>query len=346
MPCHPARARELLRAGKAKVFRRAPFTIILTERATGEMQPIEEKIDPGSKTTGLVLVGHFKRGPCVIFAAHLNHRGQKIVEALITRRALRRGRRARHTRYRAPRFDNRCRPAGWLPPSLRSRVDNVTAWTRKLRRFAPITAIAVETVRFDTQKLLNPEVGGVEYQRGELFGYEVREYLLEKWLRTCAYCDVTDVPLEVDHIVARSSGGSNRVSNLTLACGPCNRKKGSLPVEKFVKTPARLARILSHRLKPLSDAAAVNATRYAIGNALSAFGLPLSFWTGGRTKFNRCQQNYPKEHWIDAACVGETGRSVHLEPTWAPLNIQAESRGTRQMCRVDGFGFPRTGPKA
>jgi len=34
---------------------------------------------------------------------------------------------------------------------------------------------------FDTQKLQNPEISGVEYQQGELFGYEVREYLLEKW---------------------------------------------------------------------------------------------------------------------------------------------------------------------
>ncbi|GAB5492447.1 MAG: hypothetical protein Phog2KO_26620 [Phototrophicaceae bacterium] len=38
MPCHPARARELLRKGKATVFRRFPFTIILTEREGGEVQ--------------------------------------------------------------------------------------------------------------------------------------------------------------------------------------------------------------------------------------------------------------------------------------------------------------------
>ena len=29
----------------------------------------------------------------------------------------------------------------------------------------------------------NAEISGVEYQQGELQGYEVREYLLEKWGR-------------------------------------------------------------------------------------------------------------------------------------------------------------------
>jgi len=35
-PCHPARARELLKKGKAVVFRRAPFTIILKKQRNTE----------------------------------------------------------------------------------------------------------------------------------------------------------------------------------------------------------------------------------------------------------------------------------------------------------------------
>jgi hypothetical protein len=76
---------------------------------------------------------------------------------------------------------NRTRPAGWLPPSLQSRVDNVTSWVARYRRWAPITQIVVETVRFDMQLLASPEISGVEYQQGTLYGYELREYLLEKW---------------------------------------------------------------------------------------------------------------------------------------------------------------------
>jgi len=170
MPCHPARARELLGKGKAKVFRLNPFTIILIDREGGETQDIEHKVDPGSKQTGIALVADFKSGKKVIFAMNLEHRGQQIKDALGKRRSLRRTRRNRKTRYRQARFDNRTRPKGWLPPSLMSRVYNVQNWTRKLIKFCPIERIAIETVRFDMQKINNPEISGTEYQQGELLG--------------------------------------------------------------------------------------------------------------------------------------------------------------------------------
>ena len=87
-------------------------------------------------------------------------------------------------------------------------------------KYIRVSQISVETVRFDTQKLENPEISGSEYQRGTLFGYEVREYLLEKWGRQCAYCQKENVPLEIDHIIPRSKGGSSKVSNLMISCRP------------------------------------------------------------------------------------------------------------------------------
>ncbi|MFN2411424.1 MAG: HNH endonuclease, partial [Halomonas sp.] len=95
----------------------------------------------------------------------------------------------------------------------------------RLRGLAPITAISQELVRFDLQKLENPEISGIEYQQGNLLGYEIREYLLEKWGRECAYCTATDTPLQIEHIAPKASGGSNRISNLTLACHDCNQEK-------------------------------------------------------------------------------------------------------------------------
>lgn len=343
MPCEPARARRLLAAGKAAVYRRVPFTIILNYVVEPDNQPIEFKADPGSKTTGIALVGQFQSGNKLLWGANLAHRGQAIKDNLASRLSLRRGRRARHTRYRAPRFLNRTRKDGWLPPSLQSRVDNVSSWLAKLCFRAPISECHVETVRFDMQKMVNPEISGTEYQRGELLGYEIREYLLEKWGRKCAYCDAANVPFEIEHIIAKTNGGSNRVSNLTIACHDCNQKKSNLPVERFVKDKARLAKILKHAKQPLKDAAAVNATRYAIGNAVKAFGMPTSFWTGGRTKFNRSQQGYIKDHFIDAACVGETGSMVEIAEGHKPLQIKATGRGTHQTVRTDRYGFPRNG---
>ena len=95
---------------------------------------------------------------------------------------------------------NRTRRQGWLPPSLRARVDNTLSWVRRYRRLVPVTTLSLELARFDTQALPNPEVSGAEYQQGTLFGYELRQYLLEKCGRRCAYCGVENVPLEVEHI--------------------------------------------------------------------------------------------------------------------------------------------------
>lgn len=346
MPCHPARARKLLKAQRAAVYRFAPFTIILKERASGAVQPLEVKVDPGSKTTGVALVAEFPRGREVVWAANLGHRGQAIRSALTDRRVFRRGRRARHTRYRAPRFLNRTRPAGWLPPSLRSRVENVRGLVAKLNARAPVASAAVETVRFDTQAMERPGISGVEYQQGTLAGYELREYLLEKWGRTCAYCGATDVPLEVEHIVPRSRGGSNRPSNLTLACHPCNARKGNQPIDSFLAhSPDRLKRIQAQAKAPLRDAAAVNATRYAIGHAIKALGLPTTFWSGGRTKMNRRAQDYAKDHWIDAACVGESGAAVRIPPGMQALEIKAMGRGRRRVMGNDRYGFPKGAPR-
>jgi 5-methylcytosine-specific restriction endonuclease McrA len=340
MPCHPARARQMLREGKAAVFRRYPFTIILKEREGGDTQPVQVKIDPGSKTTGIAVVGDFKRGKRVLWAAELTHRGQQIRNTLLSRRQLRCSRRNRKTRYRQPRFLNRRRPQGWLAPSLKSRIHNIWTWLKRLNKFTPIQHLAMELSRFDTQKLQNAEISGVEYQQGELQGYEVREYLLEKWGRKCAYCGVEHVPLFVEHIYAKARGGSDRVSNLAIACQPCNLKKGTMTAAEF-----GYPHIQAQAKKPLKDAAVMTATRYALLEQLKLTGLPIETGTGAQTKFNRIQQSYPKAHWLDAACVGNRGTAVFVHSALQPLSITAQGHGSRQMCRVDQYGFPRTSAK-
>ncbi len=334
-PCSPGTARRLLNAGKAAVFRQYPFTIVLKKAVESDLESCELKIDPGSKTTGLALL----KGNAVVWAGELSHRGQAIKNDLATRRACRRSRRSRKTRYREPRFLNRTRPKGWLPPSLSHRVETTMTWVNRLRKLCPIFSISQELVRFDTQKLQNPEVSGVEYQQGERFGYEVRQYLLEKWGRKCAYCGAENVPLEVEHIHPKSKGGSDRVSNLTLACHPCNLTKNTQDVQDFLSgSPDLLARILKQSKRPLKDAAAVNATRWRLFEELKATRLPVKVGTGGQTKYNRCRFGLPKTHWLDAACVGETD-SIDVQ-TLQPLSIKATGHGTRQMCGIDRDGFP------
>ena len=377
-PVHPALARRLLSDGKAAIWRRYPFTLILkTVAEEPQREPaLRVKIDPGSRTTGLAVVDDATGE--LVWAAELAHRGHHVKKLLDARRAIRRGRRSRKTRYRPARFNNRCRggnchgcggnPARnkslcrpcaakprsernpqlavkWLPPSLMTRVHNIDTWVRRLRSVAPVSAISVETVRFDTQKMENPEISGVEYQQGTLLGYEVREYLLEKWQRTCAYCKAKNVPLEIEHIVPRSRGGSNRITNLAMSCHDCNQTKGNKTAAEFGHP-----KVQAQAQMPLKDTAAVNATRYKIRDVLGAHGLPVEVGTGGRTKFNRTRRGLSKSHWADAACVGaSTPERLIIRPGY-PVTIKSmgptgQSLGKRQMCRTKN-GFPCSAPKS
>lgn len=339
-PIHPAQARQLLRNQKAAIFRRFPFTLILKEsHRDSPVQGLQLKIDPGAKHTGIALVNDIIGE--VVFAAELKHRGFVIREALTSRRQLRRSRRNRKTRYRQPRFLNRNRPKGWLPPSLQSRIENIKTWVERLRKFAPIEAISQELVRFDMQLMRNPDIQGKEYQQGTLAGYETREFLLEKWNRECAYCGAKDVALQIEHIQPRAKGGSNSITNLTLSCQKCNTKKGSKDVKEFLnKDPVKQEKILRKTQKSLSDAASVNATRFALLETLKSTGLPVETGSGGLTKFNRCQQRLPKTHWLDAACVGLSTPKLIIKGV-KPLLISAMGHGSRQSCTTNKFGFPR-----
>jgi 5-methylcytosine-specific restriction endonuclease McrA len=344
-PVHPGRARLLLSEGKAAVYRRYPFTIILKiEIEKPEIQPLRIKLDPGSRTTGIAMVNDATGE--IVFAAELSHRGQKIKASLDDRRAIRRSRRQRKTRYRKPRWQNRRRKQGTLPPSLESRIANVLTWVNRLSRSCPLSAISMELVRFDMQLMENAEVSGVEYQQGTLAGYEVRSYLLEKWDRTCSYCSAKDAPLQIEHIVPRAKDGTNRISNLCLACEACNTAKGTLDIAVFLKKkPEVLKRIQSQSKRPLKDAAAVNATRWALFERLKATGLSIECGSGGLTKYNRTTRELSKTHWLDASCVGKSTPEVLIIKDIRPLLITATGHGSRQMCRPDRYGFPRTSAK-
>jgi len=287
-------------------------------------------VDPGSKTTGLALVLEGKEGKQVVWGAELQHRGSAIKADLASRAALRGSRRSRKTRYRPERFLNRTRPAGWLPPSLMHRVLTVETWAKRLDRFTPMDSVSMELVSFDTQKMQSADIRGEQYQKGTLFGTEIRAYLLNKWDGKCAYCE-KEGPLEVEHLVPRARGGSNRVSNLVVACRTCNTKKGTQNLKEFLsKKPTQLKRIQAQQSASLCDTVAVNATKNRLLEALKQFGYPVETGSGAQTSFNRTSQKLDKAHWIDAACVGDSGAAIRV-PAFKPLRIKCMGRGTRQV---------------
>ncbi len=354
-PCRPARARKLLKAGKAAVWRRYPFTIILKRAIppdTVKTKACQVCVDPGSKMTGIALVDPDRN---IIFAAEIEHRGQVIKKRLTDRSGFRRGRRTRNLRYRPVRWKNRKRAVpifengawvmrrvkmgegikgfgdgkGWVAPSLMSRVYNIHTIVGRLCRLYPISTIAVEHVKFDMQLMDNPEIKGVEYQQGTLLGYNIREYLLEKNKRKCAYCG--GIGSQIEHIIPKAKGGSSRVDNLTLACRHCNEKKGNRLPDEIKDEDLRKAvkKAMAKAKKPLTDAAAVNTIRWKIVETLQGTGLPIVYGSGGQTKHNRTKSGLPKTHHFDAACVADTVKppASHLPV----LHIKAKGYGQRDL---------------
>jgi 5-methylcytosine-specific restriction endonuclease McrA len=340
MPCTPKRARLLLSRGRAVVHRVSPFVIRLKHRRVEEsaLQTLVLKIDPGSCITGMALarVEETPEGEVhlAVHLAEVHHRGEAVHQDMGKRARARRRRRSAHLRYRAPRFDNRRRPKGWLPPSLLSRIRNVLTWARHYSQWTPVRRIEVEQVRFDLQLLQNPEITGVEYQQGELVGWEVRAYLLIKYAYQCVYCGKTQGPFELDHIQPKSRGGSDRVSNLVLSCHECNAAKGQQTAAEWghpeVETRAKA---------PLKDAAAVNATRFALARLLEGLGLPIGTWSGGRTRWNRARWGVEKTHALDALCVGDP--ALVKAGRLTTLSIRASGRGRYCRTLFTREGFPR-----
>ena len=355
-PCHPAVARRLLKSGKAAVLKRYPFTIILKRSVPAEDAKTKDYqlcIDPGSKVTGLAIVDADRN---IVFAAELEHRGVAIKKGLMTRAGFRRGRRTRNLRYRKPRWRNRKRSVpilengawgmrrvsdreglkgygdgeGWIAPSLMSRVFNIHTWVNRLRKIYPVNSIALELVKFDTQLLENPEITGIEYQQGTLHGYEVREYLLEKHKRKCAYCGKGDVKFEVEHIVPKALGGTNRIGNLTLACHSCNSKKGSTPPHQIEDKAFRkkVESVAKNAKQSLKDKASVNTIRWKIDETLKATGLPITYGSGGKTKFHRTNSELPKSHYFDAACIAD---EIKQPQDLSVLCIKAKGYGQRDL---------------
>ena len=331
-PCHSAVARKLLKNKKAAIWRIYPFTIILKEQKEykGD-QEFRLKIDYGSRYTGLAILS----GEKVVWIAELHHRWN-IKELLEKRSNYRRRRRSKNLRYRKCRFNKNTPKEGWIPPSLQSRVDNIKNLVRKLRAICPITHISYENVKFDTQLMQNPEITGVEYQQGTLQGYEVWEYLLEKYNHTCCYCGKNNVQLEKEHIIPRCRGGSNRVSNLCLACHDCNQEKGTMTAEEF-----GYPNIQKQAKVTLKDAALVTATRWKVYDALVATGLPVECGSGARTKMNRKAIELPKTHYYDACCVGASTPDKLQFKEQSVQVIVAKGRGSHCRTNVDKQGFPR-----
>ena len=317
MPTKPQKAMKLLKAGKAKVVQRCPFTIQLLYPTGEAKQEITLGVDPGYKFIGFSATTDKEELICGEFELRWNM--SKNIEA----KAMYRNHRRSRLWYRKPRFLNRKKSKGWLAPSIQHKLDSHIKLIDKISDILPLTNIIIEVGTFDTQKIINPEISGVEYQQGELSGYNLKEYLLQKYNYKCIYCNKSNVPLEIDHFIPKSKGGSDRVTNLVIACHDCNQAKSNLMPEEFI-TKIKAKNIITKIEKPLKQTAFMNILYKRIVTLINSRQT-----YGYITKHNRIKEELNKSHINDAFIIANGTKEIKRSTT--QYKVTQRRRNNRKL---------------
>lgn len=313
MPCKPRKARMLLKQKKAKVVKRTPFTIQLLHGSSGYKQDISLGVDAGTKHIGLSATTEKK----VLFEGEVQLRTD-IQKLLATKREFRRARRNRKTRYRMPRFLNRKKDKGWLAPSVQHKVDSHIKLVDKIHDILPIKHITVEVAQFDTQKIKNPHIEGVEYQQGEQLGFwNVREYVLFRDKHTCQRCKgkKKDKILNVHHIESRQTGGDSP-SNLITLCKSCHTEIHKKGLEHTIKRSE----------KSLRDTSQMTVMRWFIYSGLKEIYPHAKLTYGYITKNTRIKNSLEKSHMVDARCISGNPLATESDTTYLYKQVRKNNR--------------------
>lgn len=356
-------ARKLLKNKRAAILKQYPFVLILKKKYDKlyKKKSYFLKIDPGIKTTAMVLCERFQNDEHLVFALHINHK-TTISSNLLSRAASRRSRRGRKTRYRPARFLNRRRKKGYLAPSNLARLSNVDTWIKRLSKLANIEEVILEYNVFDMQKMDNPNIKREDYQNGPMKGYKsLREKLIDQDGGCCFYCENVSKRYEDDHIVPKANGGSDALFNRALSCPSCNREKTKTSAELFLSNKykndaVKLKYYLGKLKKKMSKFAAkkeatqMNLICKRIKKYLESHLIKYRIFSPEEMKKNRDRlfPNYIKSkdenlHWVDASCLGCV--NTLTIKTSRCLVANSAGYGNRQSRRVDKFGFPCSNPK-
>ena len=323
MPCSPRKARLLLKAGKAKVIQRTPFTIQLLYGSAGYKQPISLGVDAGTKHIGVSATTEKK----VLYEAEVLLRTD-IQELLATRREFRGSRRNRKTRYRQARFLNRKKPQGWLAPSIQNKVDTHLKVIRNIVKILPIATITVEVAQFDTQRLKNPNISGVAYQQGEQLGFwNVREYVLYRDKHSCQWCKGKsgDKVLNVHHRESRKTGG-NSPDNLVTLCETCHHKIHQEGLEDQVQ----------RKTDSLRDATQMTVLRWFVYNGIKREFPEAKLTYGYITKNTRIRNGLEKSHMTDARCISGNPLAIPSETMYLVKQVRGQNRQLHKATILKG----------
>ncbi len=306
MPTTEYRARKLLKKGRATIFKHRPFTIRLTERETGETQPIEYKCDTGYQNIGMSICS--ERHEYV-------HEERTLLKDETERhndqRKYRSARRNRKTRHREPRFNNRKGEIAkdGFAPSIRNKRDIHIALFRTYNEVTPITSAVFEMGQFDTQVLKAIEEGkplpeGTDYQYGERYGMAtLREAVFARDGYKCQICGCSPFKdkaiLHLHHVGYWKGDRTDRMANLMAACEKCHTSQNHKPSGKLYG--------LEPKLKPFKDATFMTMVRFNMLEKLkeAAPGVEIHMTYGAKTKLARRSLHIVKTHANDAYVMGK-----------------------------------------
>ena len=308
------KVRRMLRDGLAHVVRLVPFTIQLDYSSGMEVQEVSLGIDAGSKHIGVSATTEKRE----VLAMQVEERDD-IVKLISDRREARRTRRNRKTRYRAARFDNRRRKGGWFAPSSENRISAHLRIIKFACSILPVTNTTIEVAQFDSQKIKDDKITGVEYQKGEQLGFwNVREYVLARDGHTCQYCKgkSKDKILNVHHLESRKTGG-DAPNNLITLCETCHKAyhRGDIQLK-------------TRRGTSLRDAAAMSIMRWEVYNRAKQEFANVHLTYGYMTKHSRINNDIEKTHCADALCISGNVKAERL--SWF-YGVRLQRRHNRSL---------------
>jgi 5-methylcytosine-specific restriction endonuclease McrA len=316
MPCKPAKARKLLRDGKAKVINRCPFTIKLSWDCEENVQEVTAGIDKGSAVTGFSCVANGR----ILISGAIHHRTD-IKDKISARRANRRNRRNRKW-YRPARFNNRAssKRSGRLPPSSLANVEEVIRVVRKIP--LPISLIVVEDVQVDIARLNDPDLVGFAYQESNRLDENLRIATLMRDGYQCTQCSKKNTRLDAHHIIFKEHGGKDTIQNLITLCKSCHDRIHRGKLELDVEGVSGFFDIIAQRT--MQGKTYLYEKLSQIADVSKVFGYQTSFY--------RKSLGLPKSHRIDALCVATLTTGEVIPPNYENFyNIKFRPRQTRRQ---------------
>ena len=339
MPCKEAKARKLLRDKRAFIKSYKPFIIKLTFECDNSVQTCFLGMDTGSKKIGLSVIT--EKGK-VLYRAEVELR-QDTKENINKKKRLRRARRQKNTGYRPPRFLNRRRKKGKLPPSIRSGIDSHYFLIKKISQFLPIKKIITEAGQFDVQAIINPDIEGTEYQNGVMKGYDsVKEYVKIRDKYLCHYKELRqDVPcnekLVVDHIIPVSKGGTSRPDNLICSCENHNNAKASMSYKEFTGKTL-------HKIESFKETAFMNVIKDYLIPKLQEIA-PTNITYGFYTRRKRKEWQLDKSHINDSIAITGIKPVEYTENIYHIKQVRKKKRSLHEEIPRKGRSKPNTTSK-